>query len=138
MRVSEDASGSNRFNAGARAQAVFKVVVRAVLAVVRAVVIRGDWGDGSSGAWQQTRMHTYLLPSERTGLMPAASASRSPKFSSLAFLSAVARAVVRAAVSTVMRAVLASAVAVAVAVAVVLGLVHAGWWLRAGVCVQAC
>ena len=38
MRVSEDGGGSNRFNAGARAQAVFKVVVRAVVAVVRAVV----------------------------------------------------------------------------------------------------
>ena len=82
-----------------------------------------------------TRMHTYLLTSERTGLMPAASASRSPRFSTLAFLSAVAMAVVRAAVSTrVMRA----ALALAVAVALVLGLVHAGWWLRAGVCAHAC
>ena len=59
MRVSEDCGGSKRFNAGARAQAVFKVVVRAVVeavvAVVRAVVISGDGGDGGSGAWQQRR-----------------------------------------------------------------------------------
>ena len=87
------------------------LAVAVAVAVVPALV--------QAGRWLQQGVHTGLLALRR---FPSASSTSSTLLS----------AVVKAVVSMVMRVVLG------VAVALVLGLVHAGWWLRAGVCAHAC
>ena len=104
--------------AGARAKYESAVMI-ATLAVAVAVAVAVVLASVQAGRWLRQGVHAGLLPLRKFG---SASSTSSTLLS----------AVVRAVVSMVMRVVLG------VAVALVLGLVHAGWWLRAGVCVQAC
>ena len=102
----------------AGARAVVSVVMIATLAVAVVVAVAVVLASVQAGRWLRQGVHAGLLPLRKFG---SASSTSSTLLS----------AVVRAVVSMVMRVVLG------VAVALVLGLVHAGWWLRAGVCVQA-
>ena len=103
----------------AGARAAVSTVMRAVQAVAVAVAVAVVLALVQAGRWLRQGVHAGLLPLRMFG---SASSTSSTLLS----------AVVRALVSMVMRVVLG------VAVALVLGLVHAGWWLRAGLCVQAC